>query len=160
VLTSSKALAEFFEDCLKEYNNPKAVSNWVMGELLRILNDKGLDLEHIKFPPVYLAELLRLVENSTISGTAAKQVLETAFENGMSPSVVIKELGLEQISDRDAILRIIRKIVAENPESVKAYKEGKDKVMSFLVGQSMRALNGKGNPQIINKIIKEMLNDI
>lgn len=160
VLTSSKAFAEFYEECLREYSNPKAISNWVMGELLRILNDKGLSIEHVKFPPLHLTKLLKLVENSTISGTAAKQVFEVMFENGKEPETLVKELELEQISDEDAILKIVRKVVKDNPKSIEDYKAGKDKAMSFLVGQTMKASKGKGNPQIINKILKEVLDSV
>lgn len=160
VLTSSKALAEFYEECLREYSNPKAISNWVMGELLRILNDKGLSIEHVKFPPLHLTKLLKLVENSTISGTAAKQVFEVMFENGKEPETLVKELELEQISDEDAILKIVRKVVKDNPKSIEDYKAGKDKAMSFLVGQTMKASKGKGNPQLINKILKEVLDSV
>jgi aspartyl-tRNA(Asn)/glutamyl-tRNA(Gln) amidotransferase subunit B len=160
VLTASKNLAEFFEKCLIEYDNPKAVSNWVMVELLRILNDKGLDIEHLKFTPNNLAELLKLVEDSTISGTAAKRVFEAMFETGKEPGGLVKELGLEQLSDESAIFGIVRKILEENPESVEDYKAGKDRVIGFLVGQTMKASNGKGNPQIINRIIKDLLDRI
>ncbi|HYF84555.1 MAG TPA: Asp-tRNA(Asn)/Glu-tRNA(Gln) amidotransferase subunit GatB [Clostridia bacterium] len=160
VITASKALAEFYEECLAEYNNPKPVSNWVMGELLRLLNDKKLDIEHVKFPPAYLAELLKLVEDSTISGTAAKQVFEAMFESGKEPKVLVKEMGLEQINDKDAIFGIVRQIIEENPKSVKDYKEGKDRAMGFLVGQTMKASKGKGNPQIISKIIKDIIDSI
>ncbi len=160
VLTASRALAEFYEECLNKYNNPKAVSNWVMVELLRILNEKGLLIEQVKFPPAYLAELLMLVEDSTISGTAARQVLEAMFEDGKDPKVLVKEMGLEQINDEDAILGIVRKILAENPKSVEDYKAGKDKAVVFLVGQTMRASKGKGNPQVINKILRGVLDSI
>jgi aspartyl-tRNA(Asn)/glutamyl-tRNA(Gln) amidotransferase subunit B len=160
VLTASKALGNFYEECLAEYNNPKAVSNWVMVELLRILNDKGLSIENVKFPPIYLAELLKLVEDSTISGTAAKQVFEAMFENGKAPKLLVKEMRLEQINDEDAIFGIIRKVIEENPKSVEDYKAGKDRAMDFLVGQTMKASKGKGNPQIINKIIKTVLDNI
>lgn len=160
VLTASKALAEFFEECLVGYNNPKAVSNWVMGELLRLLNDKKLDIEYVKFPPTYLTELLKLVEDSTISGTAAKQVFEAMFESGKEPKVLVKEMGLEQINDEDAIFGIVRQIIEENPKSVEDYKEGKDRAMGFMVGQTMKASKGKGNPQVISKIIKNIIDRI
>lgn len=157
VLTASKDLAEFYEECLESYNNPKAVSNWVMVELLRILNDKGLSIEHVKFPPAYLAELLKMVEDSTISGTAARKVFEAMFENGKEPKQLVRELGLEQINDEDAIFEIVRKIIGENPKSVEDYKAGKGRAMGFLIGQTMKASSGKGNPQIISKIIKDII---
>lgn len=157
VLTSSQAIADFYEECLKGYNNPKTVSNWVMGELLRLLNEKGLSIEHIKFSPSYLAELLRLIENSTISGTAAKKVFEAMFDNGKEPRLLVKELGLEQISDEDVISEIVRKVIKDNPKSVEDYMSGKDKAIGFLIGQTMKASRGKGNPKIVNKIINNIL---
>lgn len=160
VITASKGLAEFYESCLKAYDNPKAVSNWIMGELLRIINDKGLGIEAVKIPPIYVAELLKLIEDSTISGTAAKQVFESMFENLKEPGVLVKELGLEQVSDKNAIVEIVRKIIEDNPKSVGDYKAGKDKAMAFLVGQSMKAFKGKGNPKLINKILEDILEDI
>lgn len=154
VLTSSKALSEFFEKCVMECNNPKAVSNWVMGELLRILNERSLSIEEVKFPPAYLAELQKLVDNSTISGTAAKTVFKSMFESGKEPRALVKELGLEQVSDENAIMEIVRKVLEENPKSIEDYKNGKDRAVGFLVGQTMKASKGKGNPQIINKLLK------
>lgn len=160
VLTSSRGLADFYESCLREYYKPKAISNWFMGELLRILNDKGLGVEAVKFPPEYVAELLELIEDSTISATAAKQVFELMFESGKKPRVLVRELGLEQICDENAIVEIIRKVIEDNPKSVEDYKAGKDKAISFLVGQSMKASQGRGNPQLLNKLLKDLLEDI
>jgi aspartyl-tRNA(Asn)/glutamyl-tRNA(Gln) amidotransferase subunit B len=157
VLTSSKALSEFFEKCVGEYRNPKTVSNWMMGELLRLINEKGLGIEEIKFPPSYLAALLKLVENSTISGTAAKTVFEAMFDSGREPSTLIKELGLEQIEDEDAILEIVRKVLKESTEAIADYRAGKDRALGFLVGQTMKASKGKGNPKVISRLIKSEL---
>ncbi len=158
VLTSSKSLGEFFEKCLREYDNPKTVSNWVMGELLRILKNRGLEPENISFPASYLAELLKLVEDSTISITAAKQVFESMFDSGKEPRVIIREMGLEQISNEAAISEIVRKVISENGKSVEDYKAGKGKALRYLVGQAMKASEGRGNPQVINRLIREMIN--
>ncbi|MGE5632762.1 MAG: Asp-tRNA(Asn)/Glu-tRNA(Gln) amidotransferase subunit GatB [Caulobacteraceae bacterium] len=160
LLTSSRALAGFFEECTKEYSNPKAVSNWIMGELLRILNDRGQSIENVKFTPLNLAELLKLVEKSTISGTAAKKVFEAMFDSGKDPKALVRELGLEQISDENAIMEIVRKVIGDNPKSVEDYRAGKDKAVGFLVGQAMKASNGKGNPRIINKLLMEQLSKL
>lgn len=160
VLTDSKAIADFFEECLKGYNKPKNVSNWIMGELLRILKEKGLSPKNIKIQPSHLVDLLKLVDNSTISGTAAKDVFEVMFETGKEPKVLVKELGLEQISDEAAILEIVRKVIEDNPKSVEDYRTGKDKAIGFLIGQTMKASQGKGNPYIINKIINNVLRKI
>lgn len=159
VLTSSKALAGFFEECLKEYNSPKTVSNWVTGELLRMLNEKGIRLEQVKFPPVQLAELLKLIEDSTISITAAKKVFEAMFETGKDPDTLVRELGLKQISDELAIMEIVRKIMEDNPKSVEDYKAGKSKALGHIVGLAMKATGGRGNPKVINKIVVELLNE-
>ena len=157
VLTSSKEMADFFESCAKEYHNPKAVSNWVMGELLRALNDQGMCIKDIRFSSKHLAELLLMVEKGVISGTAAKSVLEEMFKTGERPKVLVKQMGLEQISDESAIKDIILQVISKNPKSVEDYKAGKDRAVGFLVGQSMKVSKGKGNPQVINKLVVELL---
>ncbi|HOR85547.1 MAG TPA: Asp-tRNA(Asn)/Glu-tRNA(Gln) amidotransferase subunit GatB [Bacillota bacterium] len=160
VLTSSKAIADFYEKCLIEYDNPKAVSNWVMGDFLRIMNDRGLSIKDIIFPPSYLIELLRLIDSSAISGTAAKQIFEAMFESGEKPEVLVKELGLEQISDEADILELVRKVIKDNPKSVKDYKEGNNKAMDFIIGQAMKASKGRGNPKVISETIKSILDNM
>lgn len=163
VLTSSKAIASFFEGCIKYTQNIKAASNWVMGEIMRILNDKGLEpeeIDNIKIKPNQLASLINLVDNKTISNTIAKQVFEEMFETGKDPEVIVKEKGLVQITDRNVILEAVRQAIANNPKSVEDYKNGKDKAFGFLVGQVMKITKGKANPQLVNEILKEELEKI
>ena len=160
VLTDSKDIADFYEECLKEYNNPKAVSNWVMGELLRILNERGISAKEVRFPPSHLAKLIMLADNSVVSVTAAKQVFEAMFESGKEPGTLVKELELEQISDESIISETVKKVIADNPKSAEDYKSGKGKALDFLIGRTMKALKGKGNPKIINKIIKSVLDEM
>lgn len=163
VLTSSKAIANYFEECIKYTQNIKAASNWMMGEIMRILNDKGLEPEeinNIKIKPNQLASLINLVDNKTISNTIAKQVFEEMFETGKDPEVIVKEKGLVQITDKNVILEAVKQAIANNPKSVEDYKNGKDKAFGFLVGQVMKITKGKANPQLVNEILREELEKI
>ena len=143
VITASLPLASFFEECVKEYGGePKAVSNWVMGELMRMLNEKGIEADGIPFPAAYLAGLLRLVDDGTISGSAAKRVFTEMFETGEQPKVLVERLGLSQISDERVLTEIIKKVMDKNPKSVEDYRSGTTKAMGFLVGQTMKETRG------------------
>lgn len=157
LITETKELAVFFEDCVAKGAEPKAVSNWLMGDMSRILKDKGLDAEHIPFKAEALVSLISLIDKGTISGSMAKKVLEIMFEEDKDPKAIVEERGMGQISDEGAIRGIIEEVVAANPQSVADFKAGKEKAIGFLVGQTMRASKGKGNPQIINKLLKEIL---
>lgn len=157
VLTLTKAMAEFYEGCVKEYTNPKTVSNWVMGDVSRILKELDMEIAEIPFTAHQLASMLTLVEKGTISGSAAKTVLEKLFETGKDPVQLVKDLGLEQISDESAIVELLNKVIADNPKSIADYKNGKSNATGFLVGQAMKASKGKGNPTVINKLLKELL---
>lgn len=159
VLTLTKAMAEFYEGCVREYTNPKTVSNWVMGDISRILKEMDMEIADIPFTAHQLATMLTLIEKGTISGSAAKTVLEKLFETGKDPEILVKELGLEQISDEGAITAIIRRVIDENPKSLEDFRGGKDRAIGFLVGQTMKASKGKGNPGIINKLLKEILEE-
>lgn len=159
VLTLTKAMADFFEACVKEYPNAKTVSNWLMGDISRIINDSELDIKSIPFTAHQLASMLTLIEKGTISGSAGKTVLEKLFETGKDPEILVKDLGLEQISDESSIAAIIRQVIEENPKSLEDFKNGKDKAVGFFVGQTMKASKGKGNPGVINKLLKEILEE-
>ncbi|SHF54256.1 aspartyl/glutamyl-tRNA(Asn/Gln) amidotransferase subunit B [Caldanaerobius fijiensis DSM 17918] len=160
VLTATRALADFFENTVKLHNNPKAVSNWIMSEVLRILNDKAIEIQELNLRPEQLAQLLTLIEKGTISGSIAKKVFEDVIETGKDPETIVKEKGLVQLSDEGQIREIVRQVLEQNPKSVNDYKSGKEKAFGFLVGQIMRATKGKANPQIANKILKEELDNI
>ena len=160
VITASLPLASFFEECVKEYGGePKAVSNWVMGELMRMLNEKGIEADGIPFPAAYLAGLLRLVDDGTISGSAAKRVFTEMFETGEQPKVLVERLGLSQISDERVLTEMIKKVMDKNPKSVEDYRSGTTKAMGFLVGQTMKETRGKANPALVNKILKKLLEE-
>jgi len=157
VLTLTKELSSFFEACAKGHKNPKAISNWVMGEVLRIIKEKELDLKDLKIKPEALRKLVDLVDDGILSSTGAKQVFEEMFKTGKDPETLVDQLGLRQISDEGAIVELVKKVLSENEKSVEDYKKGKTNALGYLVGQCMKASKGKGNPQIINKILRDML---
>jgi len=157
VLTLTKELSDFFEACAKGHKNPKAISNWVMGEILRIMKEKELDFKDLKIKPEDLRKLVDLIEAGVLSSTGAKQVFEEMFKTGCEPEALVDQLGLKQISDEDVIVELVRKVLNENQKSVEDYKNGKSNALGFLVGQCMKASKGKGNPQLINKILKDLL---
>lgn len=157
LLTGSKCLADFFEEAAKSSGNAKAVSNWIMGDVLRALKDKGLEAEDIPFPGGHLAQLVSLIDKGTITGTIAKKVFDKMFESGKEPALIVKEEGLEVVNDEGAIIAAVRKVLDSNPQSVADYRSGKEKAFGFLVGQAMKETRGKANPQTINKLLKEEL---
>ncbi len=158
VLTASRCLADYFEACLKHYNNPKVVSNWVMGELAAQMNIAGIEADQCSFQPEDMADLLQMIEENMISGKIAKDVLEKAFQGGKPPRKVVEEEGLLQISDQSELEAIVERVVVENPDSIKKYRSGKTKVIGFLVGQVMKETKGKANPQLVNELLVKKIN--
>ena len=158
IITSSKYLSDFFEEATKECGNAKAVSNWIMGDIIRVVKEKYLEYSEIPVTPVQLAKLIKLVDKGTISSSIARKVFDEIVETGKDPEVIVEEKGLVQISDESAIKEVVDKIIAANPQSIVDYKAGKDRALGFLVGQCMKEMKGKGNPQILNKFILEELN--
>lgn len=156
-LTASKYVAKFFEDTNAICNNPKAVSNWIMSDLFRMMNEKEIEISECKISSQDLAKLIQLIDKGVISSKIAKQVFEEMFETGMDPEEIVKEKGLVQISDENAIKEIVEKVVEKNPQSVADFKAGKDRALGFLVGQIMKETKGKANPQIVNKLLIEIL---
>lgn len=157
VLTQSKDLSFFFEETVKLSEDPKQVSNWVMGDVLRRLNHEGIEIKDLKFTPKDLADLLKLINEGKISNNIGKKVLREMFETGKKPNAIVEEQGLVQISDENQLREIVNKVLDENEQSVMDYKNGKTKAMGFIIGQVMKATRGKANPQLVNKIVKEML---
>jgi aspartyl-tRNA(Asn)/glutamyl-tRNA(Gln) amidotransferase subunit B len=157
VLTASRPLAEYYEECVAYHQDGKAVSNWVMGEVTRGLNDSGLSIENCPVTPRLLGELLKLIANGTISGKIAKTVFEEMWKSGKEPAVIVEEQGLVQVSDNGAILAIIDEIMAKNQGQVAEYRSGKDKLFGFFVGQVMKASKGKANPSLVNELLLEKL---
>jgi aspartyl-tRNA(Asn)/glutamyl-tRNA(Gln) amidotransferase subunit B len=157
VLTSSKALADYYEACIQRYPKPKVVSNWMMVELLRALNRDGIEVEHARIAPENLAELLQLVDDGTISGTMAKTVFDAMYETGKAAAVIVHEQGLRQITDADALASAIEQVLANHPKEVSEFRAGRDKLLSFFMGQVMKATQGKANPQAVNTLLREKL---
>ncbi len=157
ILTGSKHLADFFEEASEKSSNIKSVSNWIMGDLLRILKDRDMEFDMIPFPGQYLAKMIKLIDKGIISGTIAKKVFEKMFDTGKDPETIVREEGLEVVSDERALISVVKDILDKNPRSVEDFRKGKEKAVGFLVGQAMKATKGKANPQIINKILKNEL---
>jgi len=158
VLTSTKEIADYFEDCLKKYNNPKIVSNWIMTEVLRELKDEE-DIKSFPITPDKLGDLLKLIEDGTISGKIAKDVFGDMFSTGKSANHIVEEKGMEQISDQSEIENIVSQILADHPDEISRYKAGDQKLMGFFVGQVMKETQGKANPKIVNEILMKGLSD-
>ena len=155
ILTDSRELADYFEQALNTYSNPKKVSNWIMTELLREL--KGGDIDDCKIAPEQLGALLAMVDEGTISGKIAKTVFTEMLESGKNPEQVVKEKNLVQVSDEGELLSIVREIIAENPEQVDDFRGGKTKLMGYFVGQLMQKTKGKANPKLANKLFQQEL---
>ncbi|MCF8720189.1 Asp-tRNA(Asn)/Glu-tRNA(Gln) amidotransferase subunit GatB [Nitrospina gracilis] len=157
VLTTSRALADYFEQCVELFNQPKLVSNWIMGELLRLLNQDDRDIGDCPVTPRKLAGMLKLIDAGTISGKIAKTVFEEMYRTGKEPAAIIEEQGLTQISDEGALGQIVDDIIAASPEQVQQFKDGRDKVLGYFIGQAMKASKGQANPGLLNKLFKEKL---
>ncbi|MFZ5944329.1 MAG: Asp-tRNA(Asn)/Glu-tRNA(Gln) amidotransferase subunit GatB [Bacillota bacterium] len=160
VITSSKALADFYDRTVAMYSDYKTVSNWIMVELLKLLNAEGMEISQTKLEPEALAKMLQMIEKGAISGKMAKQVFEEMFNTGKDPEAIVKEKGLVQISDEGQISGIIEQVIANNPKSVEDFKAGKDKAIGFLVGQVMKETKGQANPGLVNKLLKEKLEQL
>ena len=157
LLTASKYLSNIFEDAEKICGNAKAVANWLLSDISKILNEKELEPSDIPFTAEHLAKLVELIEKGTISSAIGKKVVTELFENPKDPEEIIKEKGWIQISDEGAIKEVVEKVIAANPQSVADFKAGKDKAIGFLVGQAMKETKGKANPQMLNKMFLEEL---
>lgn len=162
VLIAEKAVADFFESVVAGYGgDPKIVSNWVMGEVLRLLKSTGDDIDQaladMPVTPGMLAELLKMVQAGRINGNTAKEVFEIMFRTGKTADAVVREQGLEQISDSGEIARMVADVIANNPKVVTDIQSGKTSAMGFLVGQVMKATKGKANPQVVNQLVREQL---
>ena len=157
ILTESKHMADVFEATTKICNKPKKVSNWLMGETMRLLKEKDMDPEDISFSPLNLAKLIELVDAGTINSSVAKDVFEKIFADDIDPEKYVEDKGLKSMNDEGELKATIQGILDANPQSVADYRSGKEKALAFLVGQTMRATKGKANPAIVNKILKELL---
>ena len=157
VLTSSKALANYFETCVRQFDQPKTISNWIMGDLLRELKNDNKEIEDCPVTPERLTDLLKLIDDGTISGKMAKTVFEDMYRSGNPPAEIVKQKGLTQITDESALLKMVEDVIAANPSQAAEFKNGKDKLIGFFVGQVMQASKGQANPALVNKLLKEKL---
>jgi aspartyl-tRNA(Asn)/glutamyl-tRNA(Gln) amidotransferase subunit B len=157
VLTGTKELADFFEKTSKYVDDYKQVSNWIMGDILRRLKDEDMQIEDIRFNPMEFAELLNMVNKGEIGNNIGKKVLKEMFETGQSPKDIVRDKGLIQMNDEEEIKDIVNTVITENPQSVADFKNGKNRAIGFLVGQVMKKTKGKANPQIVNKLILEII---
>lgn len=157
ILTSSKHMADIFEAAAAICGKPKEVSNWLMVETMRLLKEYGQEPEMIRFSPENLAKLIGLVEKQVINRTVAKTVFEEVFAKDVDPEIYVEENGLRVVSDEGALCTAIEAIIAANPQSVADFKAGKEKVMGYIVGQTMRAMKGKADPAAVNSIVRERL---
>lgn len=158
VLTAERAVAVFFEECLKGYGDAKKLSNFIMSDLLRLLKEDGIAPEDNPVKPGQLVQMLRLVDEGKINLTVGKAVFEEAFRTGEDPEAIVNRKGLAQLNDSDEIRAMIKRAIADNPGPVADFKGGKQKAILFFVGQVMKATKGRANPQIVNEIALEELN--
>lgn len=157
IITDSKHMADLFEETVAICGQPKKVSNWLMGETLRLLKEKNMDPEEILFSPENLAKLIRLVDSKAVNLTVAKEVFEVMFAGNVDPEQYVEEKGLKTVNDEGALRATIGEVIASNPQSVEDYRNGKEKAIGFLVGQTMKAMKGKADPVSVNQILKELL---
>jgi aspartyl-tRNA(Asn)/glutamyl-tRNA(Gln) amidotransferase subunit B len=157
IITGNRALADYFDEVVIKYNDPKTVANWLMGELLRLIKAGDMQIAENKISPDQFASLLQLQADGTISGKMAKSVFEEMFATGKDPEVIVKEKGMVQISDEGALATLIEKVLAANPRSVEDYQAGKGKAIGFLVGQVMKETKGQANPSVVNKLLIEKM---
>ncbi|HMA60067.1 MAG TPA: Asp-tRNA(Asn)/Glu-tRNA(Gln) amidotransferase subunit GatB [Halanaerobiales bacterium] len=159
VLTDSRELADLFEECVSEYEDAKEVSNWIMGEFLRLVNEEKMEVEETKITGQLLGKMLKMMDEGVISSKIAKTVFEEMFYTGKDPEDIVEEKGLKQISDEDKLEKLVEEIIEDNPDVIEDIRNGKDKAIGYLVGQVMKETKGKANPQMVNKMFKEKINN-
>ena len=158
LLTEERAVADFFEAAVRAYaGEPRAIANWITGELFRLLNAAGVEIAEAQVTPEGLAELQTMVDQGTINLNTAKRVLDAMFRTGRAPRAIVEEEGLAQVSDEEALAGIVAQVVAEHPDEVKRYRAGKTSLLGWFMGQVMRATRGKANPQIVRQLLQEAL---
>jgi aspartyl-tRNA(Asn)/glutamyl-tRNA(Gln) amidotransferase subunit B len=157
ILAHPAALGQYFEDVALAAGNPRAAANWVVGELTARMKERRLTIEAVPIPPASLAELLRLLDEGTVSGPTAKAVFEQMFESGGTAADIVRAQGLAQISDEAALEALVRQVVRDNPKAVGQYRSGKSLAFGFFVGQVMKATGGKANPRIVNDLLRREL---
>jgi aspartyl-tRNA(Asn)/glutamyl-tRNA(Gln) amidotransferase subunit B len=156
-LCQSSSMADYFEHCAKLLNSPKEISNWIMSEIMRILNEKGIEIKDLMVTPAMLIELVDLLKKGKVSGLIAKEILTTMADTGRGALKIMKELGLEQVSDEEPLRRIIREIFDAHPGEVSQYRAGKYQLLGFFVGEVKKKSKGKANPKVAGDLVKELL---
>ncbi len=157
VLTASRALADYYEATVQLYNQPKVVSNWVMGDVMRELNRQHHTPQQAPVTPTYLADLLGLIDAGVLSGKIAKTVFEEMYRTGKPAKTIVDEQGLVQMTDSAALEAVVHKVLTDHTAQVEAYRGGKQQVFGFLVGQTMKATQGKANPALVNELLRKLL---
>ena len=157
IITGSKKMADIFEEASEICQKPKKVSNWLMGETMRLLKESGQDPDELTLDAAKLAKVVELADSGALTNTAAKEVFEEVFKNNADPQAYMEEKGLKTVSDEGALKSMIEQVIKDNPQSVEDYRSGKQKAIGFLVGQTMKAMQGKANPGLVNRILKELL---
>jgi aspartyl-tRNA(Asn)/glutamyl-tRNA(Gln) amidotransferase subunit B len=158
ILTSERSLSDYFEDAVRAYgSDPKRVSNWLMNDVLRMVNDLGITADELKLAPAYLAQIIKLVDANTINVSTGKSLLVKVQESGRAPGEIVQAEGLAQVSDDSAIREVVQSILDANPKEVQAYKGGKTTLMGWFVGQVMRQMRGKADPNLTRSVLEEML---
>ena len=157
IIISSKTLAKFYEEVVGLGGNPKTVSNYILGDLLRMLNANNMEPEDIKISPKNFVSLLKIIESGKISNTAGKEVFKEMFETDKDPEIIIEEKGLSQISCSYEIEKLVDKVLSDNPKSIEDFKAGKTQAVGYLMGQVMKASKGKANPPVAKQMIEEKL---
>ena len=156
-LTSNRELADYFEECVKFFHNPKLTSNWIMGNLLGLLNTAGRAISESPISSRHLAQLLNLIDKGVISGKMAKTVFEEMAQSGKAPGKIVEEMGFVQVTDTSALETNVREVLSNNPKEVEDYKNGKTKLLGFFMGQIMKETQGKANPKLVNDILQKQL---
>jgi len=157
ILTSCKAIGDYYESATSIYKNSKTLGNWIMGELMRFLNEEKIEIEKSPIPPENLVEMLKLIDKGVISGKMAKEVFEKMFKTGRDASQIVKESGITQITDENELFKVIDNVIKENPKSIDDFNEGKEKALNFLVGQVMRYTKGRAKPDFVFEAIKQRI---
>jgi aspartyl-tRNA(Asn)/glutamyl-tRNA(Gln) amidotransferase subunit B len=159
LIASSKELLHFFDSCMKDFADPKLLANWISSEILKIMNKNNCCIDQVGIKPKQLSELLSLISKGTISGKIAKDVLLDVIETGKDPNEIVEEKGLLQVSDSDSLRQAVKEVLAENNEALERYKNGEQKLFGLFMGQCMKKTRGKGNPKMLQVILKELLKD-
>ena len=159
VLTASRHIADFFEEAAERYKDAKTVTNWVMGELQRHLNEEDIEIQDCKITPGALVDMLKLIDDGTISGKIAKDVFAEMFGSGESPAAIVESRGLVQITDESEMVALVEKVIADNPEPVSDFLGGNERTFGFLMGQIMKASKGKANPKIAKELLRGKLKE-